>query len=52
MDSSHPKEVFYIYDERMLKHRQFVKPAPEGSTEKVHVNPEIPDRVIRIHQYL
>jgi len=29
-----------------------VKPQPEGSTEKVHVNPEIPDRIIRIHQHL
>jgi len=30
-----------------------VQPNSEGSsTEKVHVNPEIPDRVVRIHQYL
>jgi histone deacetylase 6 len=42
------KPVFYMYDERMLKHKQFVKPEEGGS----RVNPEIPDRVIRIHQHL
>ena len=41
-----------MYDERMLKHKQFVKPPPEGSTERVHINPEIPDRISRIHDYL
>ena len=46
------KKVFYVYDERMLAHKEYPKPRPEGSTEKVHVNPEIPDRIIRIHQYL
>lgn len=46
------KNVFYMYDERMLKHREYVKPPIEGSTEKPHINPEIPDRVIRIHEHL
>ena len=46
------KPVFYVYDERMLKHREFPKPQPEGSTEKVHINPEVPDRVKKIHEYL
>lgn len=43
------KETFYIYDERMLKHREFPKPQPDG---KLVVNPEIPDRIARIHRYL
>ena len=43
------KDVFYIYDERMLKHKEFPKPQPDG---KLIVNPEIPDRISRIHSYL
>ena len=43
------KETFYIYDERMLKHREFPKPQPDG---RLVVNPEIPDRISRIHRYL
>lgn len=46
------KKVFYVYDERMLKHQEYVKPAPEGSAVKPHVIPEIPDRIARIHEHL
>ncbi len=44
------KEVFYIYDERMLAHKEYVEPPKEG--EKKHINPEIPERVTSIHNYL
>ena len=42
-----------MYDERMLLHREYPdKSVILAEGEKAHVNPEIPDRVARIHQHL
>ncbi|CDW72549.1 histone deacetylase hda1 [Stylonychia lemnae] len=46
------RKVFYVYDERMLAHKQYIKPPPEGSTQKVLVNPEIPERISSIYNHL
>eukprot|EP00347_Sterkiella_histriomuscorum_P006078 403354151 len=52
LEQSKQNSIFYVYDERMLKHREYPKPQAEGSTVKVHVNPEIPDRISSIYNHL
>ena len=45
------KDVFYIYDERMLQHKEWTPIVREG-TDKPHVIPEIPERISCIHDHL
>jgi hypothetical protein len=44
------RKVFYVYDERMLLHKEHTPKA--GDDGKVHVIPEVPERISSIHAHL
>ena len=46
------KPIFYIYDERMLAHKEYVKPQSEDSSIKISISPEVPERVSSIFNHL
>jgi hypothetical protein len=42
------QKPFYIYDERMLKHKDH----NEGTDKQTYKCPEIPTRILNIHNHL
>lgn len=43
-------KVFYVYDERMLLHREHTPKREEGAD--AHIIPEVPERISTIHAHL